>query len=150
MGLFSWNTMDTNKSIASTFSNRDTFRVYMTDNAGNIWTENDYEGYGVFGGKDFYELLAEMNGFVSKFGYKKGTDEYTDEARGFGITLAFSKDNHSGDFAEGVFYPNLTEKVDGWVYDMKGPERCEYQGYFYDDEDEDEEDEDWGDTDDMI
>ncbi len=23
--------------------------------------ENDYEGYGVFGGKDYYELLDEMN-----------------------------------------------------------------------------------------
>ena len=136
MGLFSWNTMDTNKSIASTFSNCDTFRVYMTDNAGNIWTENDYEGYGVFGGKDFYELLAEMNGFVSEL---KG-DEYNNAARLFAIDLVFANDNYSGDFAEGVFYPNLTEKVEGWVYDMKGPERCEYQGYFYDD-DEDEDDE---------
>jgi hypothetical protein len=136
MGLFSWNTMDTNKSIASTFSNRDTFRVYMMDNAGNIWTENDYEGYGVFGGKDFYELLAEMNGFVSEL---KG-DEYNNAARLFAIDLVFANNNHSGDFAEGVFYPNLTEKVEGWVYDMKGPERCEHQGYFYDD-DEDEDDE---------
>jgi hypothetical protein len=54
--------------------------------------------------------------------------------------LVFANNNHSGDFAEGVFYPNLTEKVEGWVYDMKGPERCEHQGYFYDD-DEDEDDE---------
>jgi hypothetical protein len=34
----------------------------MTDNAGNQWVEEQYEGYGVFGGKDFFELLAEMNG----------------------------------------------------------------------------------------
>lgn len=145
MGFFSWKTMDTDRSIANTYSNVKTFRVYMTDNTGNIWTENQYDGYGRFGGKDYYELLAEMNGFVSEK-YQKGTEEYTDEARGFGISLAFSKDNHSGNFTEGVFYPNLIETIEGWVYDMKGPESCEYQGYFFDEtdyEDEEEEDEDY-------
>jgi hypothetical protein len=134
MGFFSWKTQDTDRSIPSQYSNRKTFRVEMLDNKGNVFTETDYEGYGVFGGKDFYELLAEMNGFVSQFDYEKGTDKYTNEARGFGISLAFSKGNHSGDGTEGVYYPNLVENVDGWVYEMAGPDRCEFQGYFYDDE----------------
>jgi hypothetical protein len=140
MGFFSWKTQDTDKSIANNYSNRDTFRVQMIDNAGNIFTEDDYEGYGRFGGKDYYELLAEMNGFVSEK-YEKGTEEYTDEARGFGIGLAF-KDNGSGVGTEGVYYPNLIEKANGWVYEMGGPASCDYQGYFYDETDYDDEDSD--------
>ena len=140
MGFFSWNTMDTDNSIANEHSNRKTFRVQMMDNKGNVWTEDNYDGYGRFGGKDFYELLAEMNGFESD----KTGDEYTDEARGFGINLAF-KDNGSGIATEGVYYPNLIEQAKGWVYEMGGPDNCEYQGYFYDEtdyEDEDSDDED--------
>ena len=38
----------------------------MKDNQGNLWKEDNYEGYGVFGGKDFYELMAEMNGLVDR------------------------------------------------------------------------------------
>ena len=136
MGFFSWKTQDTDTSIPNTYSNVKTFRVQMIDNKGNVWTESDYEGYGRFGGKDFYELLAEMNGFESD----KTGDEYTDEARGFGISLAFSKDNHSGIATEGVYYPNLVEQANGWVYEMGGPDNCEYQGYFYDEEDLDGED----------
>jgi hypothetical protein len=136
MGFFSWNTQDTDKSIANQYSNRKTFRVQMLDNKGNVWTEDDYEGYGRFGGKDYYELLAEMNGFTSD----KTGDEYTDEARGFGIDIAF-KDNGSGVATEGVYYPNLIEKADGWVYEMGGPDTCDYQGYFYDETDYDDEDE---------
>jgi hypothetical protein len=137
MGFFSWNTMDTDKSIANEHSNRNTFRVQMIDNKGNVWTEDNYDGYGRFGGKDFYELLAEMNGFESD----KTGDEYTDEARGFGINLAFSKNNGSGVGTEGVYYPNLIEKASGWVYEMGGPDSCDYQGYFYDEDDYDDEDE---------
>ena len=137
MGFFSWNTQDTDRSIANEHSNRKTFRVQMMDNKGNVWTEDNYDGYGRFGGKDYYELLAEMNGFESD----KTGDEYTDEARGFGISLAFSKNNGSGVATEGVYYPNLIEKADGWIYEMGGPDSCDYQGYFYDEDDYDDEDE---------
>ena len=142
MGFFSWKTMDTDESIANQYSNRKTFRVQMLDNKGNVWTEDNYEGYGRFGGKDFYELLAEMNGFTSD----KTGDEYTDEARGFGINVAF-KDNGSGIATKGVLYPNLIEQADGWFYNESGPENCEHQGYFYDETDYDDEDEDSHDED---
>ncbi len=62
MGFFSWITQDTDRSIPSTYSDRRTFPVYMHDNKGNVFKEDNYEGYGEFGGKDYYELLAEMNG----------------------------------------------------------------------------------------
>ena len=132
MGFFSWRTQDTDKSIANNYSTRSTFRVQMLDNKGNVWTEDNYEGYGVFGGKDYYELLAEMNGI---------TDTDVDRLRMAGINLAFSKGNHSGVGTEGVLYPNLVEMADGWRYDPMGPESCEYQGFFYDDESDEDEDE---------
>jgi hypothetical protein len=135
MGFFSWNTQDTDRSIANEHSNRKTFRVQMMDNKGNVWTEDNYDGYGRFGGKDYYELLAEMNGFTSD----KTGDEYTDEARGEGIALAFDG-NGSGVGTEGVYYPNLVEQAKGWRYEMGGPDSCDFQGYFYDEEDLDGED----------
>lgn len=136
MGFFSWRTQDTDKSIANHYSVRSTFRVQMMDNKGNVWTENNYDGYGVFGGKDYYELLAEMNGI---------TDKDTDRLRSAGISLAFSKGNHSGVGTEGIYYPNLVEQADGWVYEMAGPDSCEYQGFFYD---EDENNDYWDDEED--
>lgn len=108
MGFFSWLTQDTNKSIPSSYSERKTFKVIMSDNKGNHWVEEDYEGYGVFGGKDFYELLAEMNG-------KKGRDA--------GIDLAFG--------TEPFISPNLNEKKPKH-WENRPPQECEFQGYFYD------------------
>jgi len=141
MGFFSWKTQDTDMSIANQYSNRKPFRVQMMDNKGNVWTEDNYEGYGIFGGKDFYELLAEMNGYESDFeGHK-----YTDDARGFGISLAFSKGNNSGVGTDGVYYPNLVEKADGWIYEMSGPDSCDFQGYFYDEDDYEDDDNCWDD-----
>lgn len=61
MGFFSWKTQDTKRSIANIHSSRDVFTVYMKDNKGNVWKEDSYDGYGVIGGIDFYQLLAEMN-----------------------------------------------------------------------------------------
>lgn len=108
MGFFSWITQDTKKSIANTYSDKRTFPVTMTDNKGNKWYEPDYDGYGVFGGKDFYELLAEMNGL--------------DSDRSAGITLAFSDKPYIS--------PNLTENPN-WQWVNKEPENCPDQGYFY-------------------
>ena len=114
MGLFSWKTMDTDRSICCKHSNREVFPVTMTDNKGNSWHEYDYDGYGEFGGKDFYELLAEMSG---------GGD------RDRGITIAFGDDPYLS--------PNLTESHH-WKWIDKEPESCEYQGFFYGDDDEEE------------
>lgn len=117
MGFFSWMTQDTNESIANTYSCREPFTVYMYDNKGNRWEEQEYEGYGEFGGKDFYELLAEMNGKTTR-------DE--------GIDIAFGK--------EPYLSPNLVESPD-WEWNESIPEGCPEQGYFYDDESEDDEEE---------
>ena len=109
MGFFSFKTQDTNKSICNTYSGKRTFIVYMFDDKGNIWKEDDYEGYGEFGGKDFYELLAEMNGL--------GSDRIA------GIDLYFSNKPFKS--------PNLVKYKTKWTYTPTAPEQCEYQGYFY-------------------
>ena len=59
MGCFSFFTQDTHERIV----NGRPMHVVMCDDKGNKYVEECYEGYGVFGGKDFYELLAEMNGY---------------------------------------------------------------------------------------
>lgn len=137
MGFFSWITQDTDRSICNTYSDREPFKVIMLDNKGNKWVEKTYDGYGEFGGKDFYELLAEMNGVVCEL---EG-EEYTEFMRSKGIDIAF-KDNPSGDKTPGVLYPNLVES-ETWTWENDGPESCEHQGYFYPDMYEDEEEEDW-------
>ena len=111
MGFFSWKTQDTNRSIANNESNRPTFTVYMVNpETGEYWREDDYEGYGEFGGKDFYELVAELNG---------------KEDRGDGIDIALlgNKDYIS---------PILVEDLSKWKQFVgQKPKECRFQGYFY-------------------
>jgi hypothetical protein len=117
MGFFSWMTDDTNKSIANIHSDREAFAVTMTDNKGNSWTEEEYDGYGEFDGKDFYSLLSEMNG--------------GDGDRDHGIGLYFGK--------EAFLCPNLTEDPK-WKWQNSRTDDCPEQGFFYGDSDEDEDD----------
>lgn len=67
MGFFSWKTSDTGESIPNRYcESRQTFPVKMLDPDGNSYEEYAYEGYGVFGGKSFYDLAAEINGITEK------------------------------------------------------------------------------------
>ncbi len=75
-----------------------------------------------------------MNGVTSDL---EG-EAYTDYMRSEGISIAF-KENGSGDHTFAVKYPNLVEEAKGWRYNYYGPDSCESQGYFYDD-DSDEDD----------
>lgn len=110
MGFFSWKTQDTNKSIGNIYGDLNkVFTVYMKDNDGNTWIENGYEGYGVFGDKDYFELLAEMNNLST---------------REEGLRLYFDNDD------ENTVFPILVENM-GYEWKSEKPETCEYQGYFY-------------------
>ncbi len=55
---------DTGRSITSSLSDYHTYTVYMhgllPDGTRVTYTEEN-EGYGVFGGKDYFVLLSEMN-----------------------------------------------------------------------------------------
>ena len=117
MGVFSWKTQDTGESIPASGSNREPFTVYMSD-GNNTWKEDNYEGYGEFGGKDYYALLDEMNG--------------GDGDRGRGIDLAFDEERHD------VRFPSLNESESSRFTGI-APESCEYQGWFYEEYEEEEE-----------
>lgn len=136
-GQFSWMTQDTDQQIGSERANM--IDVWMYDNKGNSWYEKRYEGYGEFGGMDYYELLARMNGY-SEEDLKKGQ-----EMRGIGIDLAFNK-LKTKDKGRKVLFPALV--ADG-KYNWKrhdftkeaesDPNQSWYQEPEYDDyEDEDD------------
>jgi hypothetical protein len=86
-GQFSWMTQDSGEQIGSEKQN--TIDVWMYDNQGNVWYEKRYEGYGEFGGMDYYELVATMNGYTEEdLEAIKGPFK---EFRQIGIDLAFGK-----------------------------------------------------------
>jgi len=95
-GQFSWMTQDTGQQIGSQDGN--TIPVYMFDDKGKYYYENEYEGYGVFGGKDYYELLDQMNGGSG------------DRIRG--IDLAFGKEKTGSE----ILFPALVTKPDKFNY----------------------------------
>lgn len=124
MGYFSWKTQDTNQSISNRDSVRGALPVYMVNpKTGESYFEPDYDGYGRFGGKDYYELVAELNG-------KKTRQE--------GIDLEFNDENKE------VIYPILVQDLDGWEqYKGQKPDACPDQGYFYEEMNEDYYDEEY-------
>ena len=61
MGFFSYHTNDTKEPIWNKYSGKGTKTVFLIDNKGNQWQEDNYEGYGEFGGMRFIDLFIEMN-----------------------------------------------------------------------------------------
>jgi len=137
MGFFSFLTQDTDRSIANRHSTRKTFTVYMKDDKGNVYREDNYNGYGCFDGKDFYDLLVEMNWdeFQGTPADKILIKERILEAR----DLYFRKihpmtEEEQEEFEEGLKWPSLSEDPN---YEWTGmePPRCIDQGFFYSDPD---------------
>lgn len=116
MGQFSWITQDTHEPIREKYGCGDKSKTtaYMHDHLGNVWEEKDYEGYGEFGGKDFYELLAEMNNL--------------DSDRSLGIELYHSD--------KPFISPNLT-RYKNWKWINKTPLDDPNQGWGNYEEEED-------------
>ena len=115
MGQFSWITQDTGEAIRERYGCKDTYKktAYMHDNKGNVWEEKDYEGYGVFGGKDFYQLLAEMND-------AEGLTGDVDKDREIGIDLYFGN--------KPFISPNLTRHKN-WKWINEPPKYDPNQGW---------------------
>ena len=136
MGYFSWKTCDTKESIWNSSSGEEVKPVYMILPDDTYFKEDSYEGYGEFGGRDIYEVIAELNGYESD--------------RSHGINITF-QNNPSGDFdvcvQNGFIMPKLCHTL--MKYDeIEGyPETCPNQGFFHDYEEEDdyEEEEDYDD-----
>lgn len=125
MGFFSWKTKDTARSIANMYSERKVFTVFMiapmVDGSQRIYTEFNYDGYGLFGDKDYYELLAEINLGISD--------------RSTGIDLRFCPNDFEQELkGKPVMYPQLYEKIPQDMSEIdftKECEHCECQGFFY-------------------
>ena len=136
MGCFSWIAQDTNRQIVMNdyynkkSENSKPRTYYMWDNNGNMWKQEGYEGYGIFGGKDYYILLAEMNQDYIDY----GEDPSDEQKRNYGIDLEFGNNNNTTVLS----YPNLTESAD-WEWVNQQPFRDEYQGCEYNDEEADDE-----------
>jgi hypothetical protein len=118
MGFFSWKTSDTDKSISNAYSKRGTFKVYMITPT-DRYLEQEYEGYGVFGGKDYYELVYELN----KRRYH-GPEDVEDRSKG--IRIAFEKKNEGN-----LVLPKFAESEDASWLELPDSRICEQQGYFY-------------------
>jgi hypothetical protein len=108
-------------------SRKKTFTVYMVapsdgEDALKVFREDDYDGYGVFGGKDYYELLAEINGF---------TKQDDCELRSIGINLEWNPEKIDLK-GRPIAFPQLFEVVpiNGIDFSVKPP-NCPNQGYFY-------------------
>ena len=114
MGFFSFKTQDTRRSIANSHSRKPVFKVYMVDDQNNEYFEPSYSGYGVFGGKDYFVLMAEMNGIQA---------DSEQRLRSHAIDLYF---NPKPD----TLFPNLYAKA-GKKWRNKRPDQCPYQGFFY-------------------
>ena len=122
-GQFSWMTQDSDKQIGSEKQN--TIDVYMYDNEGNKWKETRYDGYGNFGGMDFYDLVATMNGY--------------DADREKGIDLAFGK-LKTKDKKRKTLFPALVENPRyNWKrHDFtEQPENDPNQSWYQEEEDDD-------------
>lgn len=136
MGQFSWFTQDSHKQIGN--MPECYVDVTMYDDKGNSWSETEYEGYGVFGGKDYFDLVAEMNGYDESnwktFKPKKGwgSNGGLDNLRDVGIAIgAQYEDGHvkKGTYKfpalyEGPFNPNHDfysiaphDPDQGWCYE---------------------------------
>lgn len=120
MGFFSWKTSDTNRSISNVYSSRGTFKVTMLMPNGDKFTEDSYEGYGTFGGIDFYDAVYELNKDNPKFADEMSAER---ERRSIGLTLAFNY--------EGVIFPRLVEDESLAWGDVGESPNCQSQGYFY-------------------
>lgn len=157
MGQFSWITQDTDEQIYNDYDHQ---TVHMVDpRDGKDYVETAYKGYGIFGGRDFYELFADINRDYILNHFKKLesekehedsvklynkkfeelTEEDIDEKRSDGIYIWFdSKHEETKDLPS----PILVHDYNNWKYYKNSrPKDDPDQGWHM----EDDEDEYWED-----
>ncbi len=114
MGFFSWKCAVSSESVANRYSGKpkeQTECYLITPN--NVYYEDNYEGYGEFGGVDVYELLGDGNRNL-------GIDREYRQAED-GSTLPFE------------IKIVLAKHYNGQKYeDLEKSDICDCQGYFYD------------------
>jgi len=138
MGQFSWIAQNTDEAILESDARKRYGKVQvvvMVDNKNNRYVEKDYQGYGMFGGKDFYDLVAEMNNSANS----PDETKYVTATRGAGINIAFSGKKF---LSPNLYIATSTEPIESFKWVDSEPESDPNQGWGdYDGGLEDEEDE---------
>jgi hypothetical protein len=107
MGLFSWKCAVSRKKVASVYRGRESeqSKCYLVTPSKTFY-EPGYEGYGMFGGADVFELVGEGD-------RDKGIDDYFSGKPAFDIKVV------------------LASQYKGQRYDELQPsEDCERQGFY--------------------
>lgn len=128
MGFFSWKTSDTDKSISNVYSARGAFPVYVLipeEFGGGSIKEKCYGGYGEFGGRDIYALVAQWNR-PAECKCADGNFHPDEKIRDIGIDIACGSQRNAG-----LKYPIKITEYPMQYKDAKPSADCEYQGYFY-------------------
>lgn len=134
MGFFSWITSDTGRSISNVYSSRGSFPVYLLCPDGTYFKEAAYEGYGCFGGRDAYALVAQWN-CPERCKDSDGNWLSDLECRQIGIEIACHDENNAK-----LKYPlKFVEDYSLQYADVEPSRGCPDQGYFYLSDEEDEE-----------
>lgn len=132
MGVFSWITADTEKSIPveGNLGHKKCFTVYLLAPDGTYYQEDYYQGYGVFGGRDAFALLAQWNEPDKCVG-----DD--DKDRSIGIDLRYNRPEDMRcpiKIVEELPNDKSRKSIKAYYNRLGESEDCPYQGYFYDDE----------------
>lgn len=129
MGLFSWCTSDTRKSISAHMNGYEGApkTVYLLNPFGEAFKETYYDGYGNFGGQDVYALVAKWNA-PEMCKDENGNWLPDDEIRDIGIDLACYDEDHVQ-----LKYPiKIVEELCPYEKADISPS-CPFQGHFYPD-----------------
>lgn len=139
MGTFSWITRDSFRSIPNVFCDYDCFTVYMHSPDGRKWKDTEYMGYGVFGGKDYYKVMAEINGLYDREDaielYYHGWKSWRGVIKARKNLTQEQKDKllekNKTKTSEDTLYPALLESSDPPKSFKVKNEECPHQGDLY-------------------
>ena len=118
MGFHSFITTDTERSISNMYSDQGAFPVVVVLPDGTQYREDNYEGYGKFGGRSIMSILAEFNHLTED----QALEQYVSDSI------------NCPDTDHNLKHPNIVElhNADGWVWKDQPLKICPHQGYFYD------------------
>ena len=146
MGFFSWHLSDTEYCIMNRYSDELTTPVFMLLPDGRKYREDDYDGYGVFGGKDVFVAIAECNPEKVAEYLNEPLGDTDEDRRGQGHAILF----HAAELVPkhmraywgtmvdaemmGLKCPRFTQNERATYGNLQPPKDCERQGYFEDSE----------------
>ena len=121
MGYFSWRLSGTDTPIMNQCSGAGATKATMlSPNGGESYTELNYEGYGIFGGKDAYVHLCDMN-----------LPEHKDKTEEFrrSMGLALDMGNAYADKDTGKLYSFHFSTLHPDINDFTGNYATKQEGY---------------------